>query len=164
MNKAHMALKIGTAAEHIVCADLLLAGYNAFMTGQHCPYDVAVQIGARLIRIQVKGTMEQRSIPNRDIHVPAYVWNVRRAGKKQSRLYGVDEFDILALVALDIRKIAYMPPSRVKQTIHIRPPGAIGGKKHFDLLTFLNAINGIIGSQSDISHGLFRRIGDDTIQ
>lgn len=143
MEKHRIALTIGTAAEHLVCADLLLAGYRAFLTGQHCPYDVAVEIDGRLIRIQVKGTSEQRSIPNNPAHIPAYVWHVRRAGKKGLRKYCEGEFDMLALVALDIHKIAYIQPSNFRQTIHIRPPGTKGGKKHFDNLTFINALNGI---------------------
>lgn len=126
-------LAAGTAAEHLVCADLLLAGYRAFLADQNCPYDVAVEIGGRLIRIQVKATRQQRAIPQRVNHVPAYMWHVRRAGKGGARVYCAADFDLLALVALDCRKIAYMPPSKARQTIHIRPhedgsPPAHGGK------------------------------------
>lgn len=125
-------LAVGTAAEHLVCADLILSGWNAFLTDQNCAYDVAVDVGGRLIRVQVKATRCQRSIPQRATHIPAYMWHVRRAGKRGIRVYGKDEFDILALVAVDIRAIAYMPPSATKQTIHIRPPGATGGKQFTD--------------------------------
>lgn len=132
-------LAAGTAAEHLVCADLLLAGHRAFLADQNCPYDVAVDGGSRLVRIQVKSTRRQRAIPQRAEHIPAYMWNVRRAGKGGARVYGVDEFDLLALVALDIRRIAYLPPSSHRQTVHIRPPGALGGKQ-FDDFPFDQAL------------------------
>lgn len=133
-------LALGTAAEHLVCADLLLAGYRAFLSDQNCPYDIAVDVGGRLVRVQVKATRGQRNVPKRKPvdgsrstpWVPAYMWHVRRAGKGRKRLYLADDFDLLALVAMDIRRIAYLAPSHTKQTIHIRPPGAKGGKQFDD--------------------------------
>ncbi len=113
-------LAAGTAAEHLVCADLLMLGYHAFLADQNCAYDVAVDVAGRLVRIQVKATRQPRAIPQRVGHFAAYMWHVRRAGKGGRRVYGMSEFDLLALVALDARKIAYLPPSEVKQTIHIR--------------------------------------------
>lgn len=132
-------LAAGTAAEHLVCADLLLLGYRAFLADQNCPYDVAVDLGGRLVRLQVKATRTQRSIPQRETHIPAYMWHVRRAGKAGKRTYAEGDFDLLALVALDIRQIAYLPPSQRKQTIHIRPPGTTGGKQ-FNDFSFIKAI------------------------
>jgi len=132
-------LALGTAAEHMVCADLILSGWNAFLADQNCAYDVAVDIGGRLVRVQVKATRRQRPTPQRKKHVPAYMWHVRRAGKGGARLYKGDEFDVLALVAVDIMEIAYMPPSQTKQSIHIRPPGSNGGKQ-FSQYPFSSAI------------------------
>jgi hypothetical protein len=140
-------LAAGTAAEHLVCADLLLSGWRAFLADQNCPYDVAVDLGERLFRIQVKSTRAPRSIPQRQVHIPAYMWHVRRAGKRGQRTYSRDEFDLLALVALDIRRIAYMPPSNTLQTVHIRPPEApqrgraIRGKQ-FEDFPFERALRG----------------------
>lgn len=114
-------LAAGTAAEHLVCADLLLSGYRAFLTDQTCPYDVAVDVPGRLVRVQVKATRCPRAIPQRATHIAGYMWHVRRAGKGGRRVYAEAEFDLLALVALDARSIAYLPPSRRAQTIHIRP-------------------------------------------
>ena len=135
-------LAAGTAAEHLVCADLLMLGFNAFLADQNCAYDVAVDIAGRLVRVQVKATRQQRSIPQRAEHVPAYMWHVRRAGKGGRRVYGSGEFDLLALVALDIGRIAYLPPSLQRQTVHIRPPGAAGGKQ-FDDYPFRSALEAL---------------------
>lgn len=116
-------LAVGTAAEHLVCFDLLMAGYRAFLSDQNCPYDVAVEIDGRLVRVQVKATRQARPVPQRTTHVPAYMWHVRRAGKGGARTYGDQDFDVLALVALDVARIAYLAPEDQKQTIHIRQPG-----------------------------------------
>ena len=148
-------LTVGTAAEHIVCADLLLSGYRAFLAGQHCPFDVAVECGGRLVRVQVKATRVPKPIPQRAncIPTPAYQWFVRRAGKGGRRLYGAAEFDLLALVALDVRRIAYLPASSSAQTIHIRThdhagPPANGGKsgKTFGQYPFRAALEAVLNA------------------
>ena len=136
-------LAIGTAGEHIVCADLLMNGHRAFLANQACPYDVAVEVEGRMVRIQVKATRQQRSIPQRETHIASYLFHVRRCGKGGKRLYQVNDFDMLALVALDINRIAYMPPSQFKTTIHMRPPGTPTGKQ-FDDYKFDRAMNEVI--------------------
>jgi len=122
-------LAAGIAGEHLVCADLLLAGYRAFLTDQNCPYDVAVEVDGSLVRIQVKTTRCPRTIPQRVQHVAGYIWHVRRAGKRGQRTYSDGEFDMLALVALDTREIAYVPMRDCRQTFHIRPTSAPGYKQ-----------------------------------
>ena len=137
-------LAVGIAAEHLVCADLLLSGWRAFLADQNCGYDVAVDVGGRLIRIQVKATRKQRWIPQRgnSRDIPAYMWHVRRAGKGGKRLYKNTDFDMLALVAIDVRLIAYLSPTHTKQTIHIRPPSVTGGKQ-FNHFPFADALSEI---------------------
>ena len=125
-------LDVGTAGEHLVCADLLLSGFNAFRTDQNCAYDVAVDLGGRLIRLQVKSTRGPKAIPQRETNIPAYQWHVRRAGKGGRRNYGENEFDLLGLVGLDIRQVAYVPPSLKRTVIQIRPPGSTVGKQFRD--------------------------------
>jgi hypothetical protein len=39
---------MGKAAEHLVCADLLMKGYNAFLSAQGLPYDVVIDQGRGL--------------------------------------------------------------------------------------------------------------------
>jgi len=36
-------LQIGKAGEHLVCTDLILKGYNAFLSDQGVPFDVLVE-------------------------------------------------------------------------------------------------------------------------
>lgn len=104
-------LAVGIAGEHLVVADLLLAGYRAIMAEQHCPYDIVVDVGDRLARIQVKSARKASAETRRSggRYTPAYKWSTRRSGKRGLRQYSIDGFDILALVALDIRRVAYLP-------------------------------------------------------
>jgi hypothetical protein len=135
-------LAAGTAGEHIVCADLLLSGFIAFRTDQTCAYDVAVDLGGHLIRVQVKSTRVPAVIPQRESRIHAYRWHVRRAGKGGRRKYGEKEFDLYALVALDIRAVAYVLPAHVQSMVDIRPPGAPAGKKFADY-PFARALAGM---------------------
>jgi hypothetical protein len=142
-------LAAGTAAEHLVCADLLLSGYRAFLSDQNCPYDVAVEVDGRLIRIQVKSTRSQKATPQRVAHTPTYLWHTKRAGKGGRRRYK-DEFDILALVALDIRVVAYIRLGSVgTNCVLLRPPGTVVTSKarklkNIDHYPFSEAIAEII--------------------
>jgi len=144
-------LSCGLVGEHLVCADLILSGYRAFRTEQTCPYDVAVDHGGRIVRVQVKAARTIRSCPPeaKKKWNPAYVWSTRRAGKRGRREYPLNEFDVLALVAVDIRRVAY-----IKWTgqVHVQIPspgterrvggnGAIMPRKHdFDNCTFASAL------------------------
>jgi len=123
--KPERALEVGKAAEHLVCADLIMSGYRAFLSDQGTAYDVVMEDHGRLLRVQVKGTTKYRSVPNRPGSAPSYLFHVRRAGNGSKRLIRPDEFDILALVALDIRQVAYLSLSeKILQTIHLRAPGS----------------------------------------
>lgn len=42
-NNLSNELQIGKAAEHLVCCDLILQGYNAFLTDQGVPFDIVVE-------------------------------------------------------------------------------------------------------------------------
>lgn len=143
-------LELGKAAEHLVCADLILKGYRTYLTDQGLPYDVVVDLDGNLVRIQVKATSKHRAVPQRATHMPAYMWHVRRAGKGHRRLYSEKEFDLLALVATDIKAIAYFRIDKsVKQTIHLRPPGSptkINQRvlRNIDEYPFEDAIGGLV--------------------
>lgn len=145
-----MALRIVTAderlsraAEHLACADLLLGGWHAFHTAQGMAYDLAVDVGTRLLRVQVKATMH----PQPGLRAnPAYFFSIRRAGRGALRVYRHDEFDIFALVALDRRLIGYFAKAELPtQLITLRIPGGRygpGGKgeRQFEGASFARAI------------------------
>lgn len=109
---------IGRAGEYLVCADLLLQGYRAFLCDSGLPYDVIVENGNKLIRVQVKTT--QKQMPLTRSRNPSYLFHVRRMGKGGRKSYDNSEIDIVALVGLDKRIIGYIPISQTKQTICLR--------------------------------------------
>lgn len=140
-------LIVGTAGEYIVCADLLLAGFSAFRADQAAPYDVAVDIGQRLVRIQVKSTRAPRRYQQvKQRHVVGYTWNTR-AGKGARRTIRKDAIDIVALVALDIRRVAYVPIGLTRQCMQIHVSGNKGrGIRSFESSTFAAALSALEGT------------------
>ena len=105
-------LEIGKAAEHLVCYDILLKGYNAFLSDQGLPYDIIVDLGSRILRVQVKGTRRPKNpMPGHRLS-DGYFFHIR------------NEFDMYALVALDIHAIAYFAKDAlILQTVSLRVPG-----------------------------------------
>ena len=146
VRQASQELELGRAAEHLVCADLLLGGWHAFHTAQGMAYDLAVDVGARVIRVQVKATLHPRH-PQPSMRAnPAYFFNIRRAGRGAARVYRHDEFDVYALVALDRRLIGYFAKAELpSQLITMRIPGGRygpGGKgeREFEGASFARAL------------------------
>lgn len=119
-------MQAGVAGEHLVCADLILQGYPAFPTGQGLPFDIAVDVDGRLIRVQVKTTRQPTNIPQRVTHIPGYIFNVRRMGKGGRKRYEERDVDVFALVALDSRSIGYVTVPQTKTTMIFRVPALAG--------------------------------------
>jgi hypothetical protein len=138
----------GNAAEHLVCADLLLNGWTAYLTGVGAPYDILVDTGELRLRVQVKSTLTAKTPTAQRRVTPAYFFHssgtTRRHGK---RIYGKDEIDIFALVALDRRLIAYFAASELpRQQVVMRVPGLCYGPsgktaRDFEGASFSRAIN-----------------------
>jgi len=101
-------LNIGRAGEFLVMFDLLSKGYQAFLTDQGVAYDVVLDLGSRLVRLQVKTTQKPAKM-NKEYANNVYLFNVRRAGRKGLRSYELHEFDGFALVALDRKEVYYYP-------------------------------------------------------
>ncbi len=142
-------LNIGRAGEYIVLADLLLKGVQVFTTGQGVGYDLVADVDGRLIKIQVKTTQKKRLLKARAN--PIYFFHIKRAGKNGNKFYKVGDFDCFALVALDIRKVFYLPfDNNIKpNSICIRDKNLVykgrakGGKKnglYYQDLTWENFI------------------------
>jgi len=143
---ASRELEVGRAGEHLVCADLLLAGWTVYPTAQGMPYDLAVDTASRVVRVQVKSTFYPKHPQPHMRANPAYFFNTRRAGRGGARLYRENEFDIYAFVALDRRIMAYFAKAELpKQLVTLRIPGGRygpGGKgeREFEGATFARAI------------------------
>lgn len=134
MNKNMM--EVGKAAEHLVCADLILRGYRVFMSDAGSPYDVLVDYDGRIYRVQVRSTLKPKNANARGRNPRfAYVFSARRRGRFGRQKISAAECDIVALVALDIRIVAYFPLSAVGSTMQLDPPGplspALNGKSRW---------------------------------
>lgn len=117
-------LEVGKAAEHLVCADLIMNGYRAFLSDQGLPYDILVEIDGTFLRVQVKSTRKPKIHDPRTRATPGYFFHLRRAGKGGRRRYPDNTFDLYALVALDRQAIAYLPAVDCSnQTLALRVPG-----------------------------------------
>lgn len=144
--KVSRELELGRAAEHLVCADLLLSGWATYQTAQGLPYDLAVDVGERVIRVQVKSSFYPKNPQPASRANPAYFYCIRRAGRGAARVYGGNEFDIYALVALDRRLIAYFAvPELPTQSVVVRVPGGYYGhgattERQFDGASFERAL------------------------
>lgn len=151
------ALEIGKAAEHIVCADLMLLGYRAFLSDQGLPYDICVDIAGKIIRVQVKACCFPKNVNAAGrVERFAYGWAVRQRGRfgRGVRL-GAEHCDVVALVALDIRVCAYLPLVLCGQTVQLPPPGTALKTKFtsgsqwartVDQFPFAQAVSGDLGA------------------
>lgn len=116
-------LQIGKAGEHMVCADLILSGFVAFLSEQGLPFDVVMNYNGKLLKIQVKTTRQTRNTPQRKTDIPVYIFNIGRNGKGNKRkYYESNQVDLFALVALDTKTIAYIPNSNIRTTMLFRVP------------------------------------------
>jgi len=97
-------LQIGKAGEHLVCCDLILQGYNAFLADQGLPYDVLVDNGEKIYRLQVKTTTKKSTYgKSKDV----YRFSLRSA-KGSNRAIKASKIDCIAFVFTDKRTVEYM--------------------------------------------------------
>jgi len=114
-------LQTGKAGEYLVCADLILMGYVAFPSEQGLPYDVLLDNGQKILRVQVKTTEKPRVVPQRNKLSECYMFNVKRHGNsKNIRNYNDNEVDIFALVCLDTRHIGYLKNEEMPCSLNLR--------------------------------------------
>lgn len=152
------AIEAGTAGEHIACADLILGGHRAFMTAAGLAYDIIVDTPVGLLKVNVKSTRAPAKRPGRPDARASYRFQVSRNSRNKGGRgrYAVGEVDIVALVALDIRRVAYLPLAQSGAVVeilaeHADPATNVFGPrrgvtKTFAELTFSSALSEIEGS------------------
>ncbi len=113
-------LQKGKAGEYLVCADLILQGFVCYPSEQGLPYDVVLDNGERLIKIQVKTTECPREVPQRNKVTKCYIFNIKRRGKNGKKIYSHSEVDIFALVCLDTKAIGYVKNEDMPGTLNLR--------------------------------------------
>ena len=150
-------LQIGKAGEYLVCADLIMKGFIAFPSEQGLPYDVLLDNGNKILRVQVKTTEKYKSIPQRNVDTKAYIFNVKRAGNKGKTRYSENEIDLFALVCLDTMQIGYLTNKEMPTTINIRVDSLRGtyyDEKGIQDFEKVKELNKTIKNQSEIARKL----------
>lgn len=153
-------IEIGTAGEHIVCADLLLAGHRATLSGAGMPYDVVADIDGRCLRVAVKSCLQPKPRPGREGSKHRYYFNFQRQqmrwdGKRSRHNYTAEDADIVALVGLDRRQVGYLWIGHAKSSIWIeadspQPESKFahprdGVVRTFEAMTFQSALGAFHG-------------------
>lgn len=142
-------LSCGKAGEHLVCADLILHGYGAFLSDQGLPFDVVADINGRLMKIQVKTTRKPMAVPQRAVRTDKYLFHVRRCGKGGRMSYQDGDIDLFALVAIDTKAIAYLHPSQVKQTMFFMPEYSQPSKSIYEKLSYYTIEKALFGEKNE---------------
>ena len=108
-------LQLGKGGEHLVCADLIFQGYNAFLADQGLPFDIIVEIKGRLLKIQVK-TSTRLVKYGKYSTGPTYPFMTRKGSMRKStgRVTMINELDYFAFVVVPTRQIAYMSMEDLK--------------------------------------------------
>jgi N6-adenosine-specific RNA methylase IME4/ParB-like chromosome segregation protein Spo0J len=113
------ALKVGKAAEHLVCADLLMRGYNVSLASQGSPYDAIVEVDGELLRVQIKSSQWTRNINASGRNErQAYSWRIRDAQYNGDNILKTTA-DIIACVAMDIMMVAYFAAYDCPATVQL---------------------------------------------
>ena len=147
-------LQIGKAGEYLVCADLIMKGFIAFPSEQGLPYDVLLDTGKKLLKVQVKTTEKARLVQQRNNPTPAYIFSIKRAGSNGKTRYEEKEIDLFALVCLDTMQIGYLTNNEMPTTINIRVDelkGSYRDEKGIQDFEKIKELNKTIKNQSEIS-------------
>lgn len=120
--------RIGDYAEYLVACDLIAQGYRIHMASPGSHYDIILDDNGRLYRIQVKGSLK----PKRE---NSYKFNIH-AKKKHTH------YDIIALVAIDKKLIAYdLPPPFNEKYLSIGRFEALTAGKAIEKIALSNIEN-----------------------
>ncbi len=121
-----IAMEIGAAAEYLVCADLWMQHYRAFLSSAGLPYDVVLEVGGRLLRVAVKGVLQSsvRIMEGNRVCYPFNLQRTRSGPRRLVRRYTTEECDLVAGAALDIKRVIYIPPTNGSWStaFHVDPP------------------------------------------
>lgn len=145
-------LRIGKAGEHLVLYDLLLQGYESFLTSQGMGYDIVVDLEGNLIRLQVKATLGIMPSRWRHDHQKGRIYQfcTKYNGRNSKHCYENGDFDGWAFAMLDIKEVAYLTwkDGGEKSSVSIRDrrceysnSGRKTGIRYWQDLTWENFLN-----------------------
>lgn len=118
-------LHAGRAGEHLAVFDIFSKGFDCFPAAQGMPYDLVLDDGGNLLKVQVKTTRKPSKMANRQ-NMQGYCFNVRKCGKHGRKMYAKEDVDIFALVALDSMEVGYISVGKMPITLYVRPESLRG--------------------------------------
>jgi hypothetical protein len=120
-------LQLAKAGQHLACCELLLMGFNAFLADEGQPYDVVVDLGeGRFRRVQVKSATRPFAYRGRP---PVYRFSFRKSRTEDRRRKS--NADVYALIAMELKIIAWVPRSLVVTSTGIEKNGIELKSRHF---------------------------------
>lgn len=146
----------------MVCADLILRGFIAFPSEQGLPYDVLLDTGSRLLKVQVKTTSKPRIVPQRASDTKCYIFNIKKCGKGNAKRYNENEIDLFALVCIDTKKIGYIKQLDMPDTINLRADefrGLYYDEKGIADFETAKALNESLKNKSEIARQMKMDVG-----
>lgn len=114
--RSHQAA-IYKGAEYLVLADISLNGFSCFPVAEGLSYDLVVDLRPGLRRVQVKSTGGIRSERRLGGHGPRSGYFFEGDGLSKYR----DGADVIAFVALDLRRVFYMGTALLGRRVILKP-------------------------------------------
>jgi hypothetical protein len=98
--------------EHIAAAAIIKAGYRCNIVNSQ-GYDILLFHDRDIYRVEVKSTTKPKAYAKHHKNYKPYSYYVSR-GSRSKRLISVDDADIVALVANDIKAVIFLPVKSLK--------------------------------------------------
>jgi hypothetical protein len=102
--------RIAKAGEYLTAFELTARGFDVSIAAEGLPYDLLAQIANRVLRVQVKTAA-------RPVWDERYVFDTKlgsHKGPNRSRVYDGADIDLFALVALNLKRVAFISRQDVK--------------------------------------------------
>jgi hypothetical protein len=119
--------RFGAHAEYLFAVKCLELGFDVSMPLRHTsPYDLILDTGDRLLKVQVKSSSQPPRGKHKSVNVLIY--------KSNNQLYEVGEIDYLALYVYEFQGFFIFKYDQPKMSYRVHPEGIY--KKHFNNFAF----------------------------
>jgi hypothetical protein len=116
-SQAHF--RLAKAGEYLAAFELMVRGVSVTVAAEGLPYDLLADIGRRIVRVQVKTAScpKTRGLYCYDLKCGSH------KAEKPSAVYDPGEIDLFAIVAADIRRVAFVhiDEAVTRRTLKLRP-------------------------------------------
>lgn len=111
--------RLAKAGEHLAAFELMIRGINVTVAAEGLPYDLLAEIDGTIAKVQVKTASSPKDRGN-------YCFDLKcgsHKAAKRSVAYGPESVDLFAIVALDIRKVAFIHADEATElkSLRLRP-------------------------------------------